>query len=204
MTPVPRTTFILLVSLAAGCATEKQSWQRPPEVLVDVMPKSALLAVDGVSLGAGGRIIPVPNAAHVYVLTAIAQGFTPIERTGTGTALAGGQITLVLRPEGYGEARRLDLTDSAGLAAAAVLLERRAQHREAMEYAERSLEVGPEQPLAHRVIGDAAYALKQHKRAIDAYSAYLAASPGAPDRRVVEGRVEKLRGDITIPAPVDR
>jgi len=202
MLPCSRNVLLLalLVTCAAGCAAPKEAWrQSPPEVFVDVVPRAAQLSVDGALLGRGSHTVPVPDRAHVYVFHAAAPGFAPRQRKGEGAQLAGTRLDLVLRPDGFGEARRLDLDDGAGLAAAASLLERRGQHLTALEYAERAVEVGPEVPLGHRVLGEAAQALGQRKRAIQEYSTYLRLAPDASDRGAVEQKVEKLRGDLTIP-----
>ncbi len=188
------------LSFAGGCSAPKQAWREPvPEVLVEVVPPRALLALDGRVVGAGGRAVPVPEAAHRYLLEARAAGFEPRRVEGTGEALAGSRVGLVLRPEGYGEARPLDLDDARSLAAAASFLGHQGRHREALLYAERAVEASPDEPLAHRAVGDAAIALGDRKRAAQAYSAYLVRAPRASDRRAVEERISELRGDLTIP-----
>jgi len=190
------TTLLLLLA----CAAPKDAWrQTAAEVFVDVVPRAALLSVDGAPLGTGAHTVPVPGPAHVYVFRATAPGFAPGERAGEGSRLAGTRLGLVLRPNGFGEARRLDLDDGSGLASAASLLQRTGQHLLALEYAERAVEVGPEVALGHRVLGEAAQALGQRKRAIQEYSTYVQLAPEAPDRGVVERKVGELRGDLTIP-----
>lgn len=192
----------LLTACAApfACAAPKEAWrQGPPEVFVDLLPRAAQLSVDGTPLGTGAHTVPVPDPAHVYVFRAAAPGFVQRERAGEGSQLAGARLGLVLRPNGFGDARRLDLDDGTGLAAAASLLQRTGQHRLAFEYAERAVEAGPEVPLGHRVLADAAEALGQRKRAIQEYSIYLQLATDAPDRGAVARKVEQLRGDLTIP-----
>ena len=111
----------------------------------------------GVEVGPGSRVVPV-DPAHAYTLVAVAQSFLPARWVAEGSALAGARVGLVLRPEGFGEARPLDLDDGTGLAMAAALLVRRGRHQQAMQYAERVVEVSPEVALGHRALGDAAYA----------------------------------------------
>jgi tetratricopeptide (TPR) repeat protein len=166
---------------------------------VEVLPRSATLSLDGAPLGPGARTVAVPDPAHVYRFSASARGFAPAQHDAEGARLAGARIGLVLRPAAFGEARRLDLDEAGGLAAAAALLERTGQHQAALEYAERSVELAPEAPLGHRVAGDAALALGRQKRAVAEYSAYVQLAPDAADRPAIERRVEELRGDITIP-----
>ncbi|GEJ57905.1 tetratricopeptide repeat protein [Anaeromyxobacter diazotrophicus] len=207
MTPPLRTpTALALAALALACASpRREPWRDapPPEVLLEVLPREVAVTVDGAPLGAGARAIPVPDPAHHYRFTFRAPGFVPAEREGDGAKLAGTRLGVVLRPDGFGSARRLELDDGGGLAAAALLLERHGSHQAALAYAERAAELAPELPLAHRAAGDAASALGRRARAIQAYSAYLALAPDAPDRAAVAARVEALRGDLTVPAPDD-
>ena len=200
MVPSCRDAVLVCALLLLACAARKEAWrQAAPEAFVDVVPRAAELSVDGVPVGRGAHTVPVPDPAHVYVFRAVAPGFAPGQRAGEGARLAGARVGLVLRPEGFGDARRLDLDDGASLAAAASLLERTGRHAAALEYAERAVDMSPEVALGHRVLGDAAQALGQRKRAIQELSTYLQLAPDAPDRRAVERRVEELRGDLTIP-----
>jgi len=203
MTPSRRSVHAALAAaaLAAGCGAPKQPWHEavPREVFVEVLPRSAALSVDGTPLGNGARAVPVPDPAHRYLFSASAQGFATAQRADDGARLAGARIGLVLRPAGFGEARRLELDEPAGLAAAAALLARGGHHQAALEYAERAVELAPDAPLGHRVAGDAALALGHRRRAVHEYSAYVQLAPDAADRDAVERRVEQLRGDLTIP-----
>jgi len=200
MMPRFRKGAFLLALVGMACTAPKQAWREsPPEVLVELLPQRAQLFIDGAPAEPTGHPVVLRDPAHVYVFRAVLQGFLPLETKGTGSALSGARLGLVLRPDGFGEARRLDLDDGRGLAAAAALLERRGAHADALEYADRAAEVAPELPLARRVLGDAALALGQRRRAIAEYSAYLSLAPDAPDREMVQARVEGLRGDLTIP-----
>jgi tetratricopeptide (TPR) repeat protein len=195
--------FAVAAAAAAACAAPKQAWQSAaPEAFVEVLPRDAELSVDGRPLGKGAHVVPVPDAAHVYVIRAVAPGYAPAERSADGARLAAARVGLVLRPLQFGDARRLDLDDGSGLAAAAALLHRTGRSQAALEYAERAVEAGSEVALGQRVIGDAAWALGRRQRAIDAYSAYLRLAPEAPDRGAIQSRVEDLRGDLTLPARV--
>ena len=199
-----RITWLVLAGLALACAAPKQAWREttPPEVFVELLPKGAELTIDGKPFGSGAHTVAVPDPAHVYVLRASAKGFLPAERSEAGARLSGARVGLALRPEGFGSGRRFDIDDGSGIALAAALLEKKGQHALALEYADRAVELAPEQPLGHRVAGDAALALGQRKRAIQAYSTYLAVAPDAPDKAAVAQRVEGLRGDLTIPPMV--
>jgi len=200
MPPPPR-ALVAALALALSCAAPRQTWHEttPPEVLVEVLPRAAQVALDGVAIGSGSRTVAVPDPARRYRFRVSAQGFVPAERDGEGARLAGARLGIALRPEGFGSARPLELDDGEGLAAAAALLERRGGHRLALEYAERAAEVAPEAALGQRVLGDAARALGLRRRAIDGYSAYLRLAPEAPDRAAVAARLEELRGDVALP-----
>jgi tetratricopeptide (TPR) repeat protein len=196
-----RRVLLLVAVAAAACSSQKQSWREtePPEVFVEVLPRSAQLSVDGRALGPGARSLAVPDPTHVYVFRVSAPGFAPAERSGTGAAFAGARLGIVLRPEGFGSGRRLELDEAGGLAHAAALLERRGEHRLAVEYAERAVELAPEVAMQRKVLGTAFLALGNERRAIQEYSTYLQLAPDAPDRRQVERTVARLRGDVTIP-----
>ena len=200
--PPLRPALMAAAALALSCAAApRQTWHdtTPPEVLLEVLPRAAQVALDGVALGPGARAVAVPDPARRYRFRVSAQGFVPVEREGEGARLAGSRLGIALRPEGFGSARPLELDDGEGLAAAAALLERRGAHRQALDYAERAVEVAPEVALGQRVLGEAARALGQRRRAIDGYSAYLRLAPEAPDRDAVASRLEELRGDVAVP-----
>ncbi len=196
-----RLLLVVAAGVVSACATSKQSWREtaPPEVFVEVLPRSAQLVLDGRPLGAGSRAVAVPDPGHVYVFQARAPGFGAAERSAEGARLGGARLGIVLRPDGFGAARLLDLDDAGGLAQASALLERRGQHREAVEYAEHAVELAPEAPAPRRVLGAALMALGDQRRAIQEYSTYIQLAPDARDRRDVERLVAKLRGDVTIP-----
>ena len=205
MTPLRASFAFALFALALACAAPRQPWRdtTPPQVLLDVLPRQAIINVDGAPVGSGAREVAVPDPAHRYRFTFSAPGFVPADREEQGAKLSGARLGVVLRPEGFGSARRLDLDDGAGLAGAAALLQRRGAHLAALEYADRAVEVAPVAPLPHRVAGDAALALGRRARAIQAYSTYLALAPEAPDHAAVSAHVEALRGDLTVPPPPD-
>ncbi|HET9595969.1 MAG TPA: hypothetical protein VFP65_10330, partial [Anaeromyxobacteraceae bacterium] len=74
---MPPLRTALAAALLAGCAAPaRTSWSEatPPEVLVEVLPRDAQLALDGVPLGTGPRSVPVPDAARRYRLQATAPG----------------------------------------------------------------------------------------------------------------------------------
>jgi predicted Zn-dependent protease len=187
------------VALACSGARPRLDQVSPPECLVEVLPRSAELSVDGVAVGPGARTLPIRDPARVLRLRATAAGFEPAELEVTGEKVAGARVGLALKPDGFGAWRTLDLDEPAGLASAGALLLRGGRADEAIQYASRAAELDPGAPLPHRVLGDAWMRLGQHERAADSYAAYLAhARPDAPDRSEVERRLGALRGDLEL------
>ncbi len=197
---MPRLPAALLAA-ALACAG-RQSWTdvAPPEVLVDVLPRGALLEVDGRALGPGSRAVAVPDPGHLYRFRASSAGYEPAEAERPGARLAGTRLGLLLRPAGFGRARALDLDDPVALSQAAAATLRGGHAADAVDYARRALELR-DVPLAHRVLGEAYARLGQRQTSIREYSAYLAAAPDAPDAPAIAAEVERARGDLTVPAP---
>jgi hypothetical protein len=190
---------IALLSFAASACAPRQRFEdlEGPEGLVEVLPRSAQLEVDGVAMGPGGRALPVRDPARVHRLRATAEGFEPAEVTVEGAALAGTRVGLVLRPLGFGAARGLSMDEPAGLHAAAASLLRGGRAREAVEYAARAAELAPQAAPPHRVLADAWLSLGARERAARAYAAWLERAPAdAPGRAEVERRLSELRGDL--------
>ena len=197
--PLSRALPLLVVALACS-SRQRFEDVNGAEGLVEVLPRSAMVEVDGVLLGPGSRTLPVPDRRAVHRVTARAPGFETLEVRVPAALLAGGRVALVLRPEGFGVARRLELDEPTGLTAAAALLLRNGRTREGMQYAARAAELAPDLPAPHRLLGDAYLREGRKDRALDEYGAYLAhATPGAPDRAEVQARVGALRGDLTVP-----
>jgi tetratricopeptide (TPR) repeat protein len=200
---MPQPSALLAPVVAAGllgCAAERQSWRdlAPPEALVEVLPRAALVELDGRLLGAGSRTVPVPEPTRLYKIRATAPGFEPAEVEQPGEKLAGSRLGMALRPEGFGFGRRIDLDDPSSLTLAAAQLEREGRAPEAVEYAERALSMA-ELPLAHRVLGAAYARLGDRRASIRHYADYLGLAPDAPDAAAISRALEKARGDITIP-----
>jgi tetratricopeptide (TPR) repeat protein len=195
----------LLLALAAcsGGRPTLRDVAAPPEVLVDVLPRSALLQLEGRSLGNGSMAVPLP--AGPARLRISAPGFHPAE-IGLDPAAPAGRAGVALRPEGFGAARTLHIDEPGGLAAASVFLLRQGRAPEALEYAERAVDLAPAAAAPNRALGMALLELpsdrKRQERAAQALSAYLAAAPDAPDRGEVAATVSRLRGDFSIPPHV--
>jgi len=96
---------------------------------------------------------------------------------------------------------KLDAGDGESMASAASLLLRAGKVQQAAEYAERAVEVSPQNPRARRALGLAHQRLGHRDRAIQELSQYLQLAPHSPDRAEVERQIEEARGDLTIPAP---
>jgi tetratricopeptide (TPR) repeat protein len=192
---------LVLAAAAAGCAAEKEAFREvaPPELFLEVLPRGALLELDGVGVGRGSRAIPAPEPGE-HVLVASADGFEALERTLPPGQLDGVRVGVALRPEGFGAARRLDLDDAAGLAAAAMVLGRAGRHRDAHDYAARAAALDARHAPAQRALGDALAALGKRNEARAAWGRYLLLAPDAPDAAEVERRMGEGRATFEVPA----
>ena len=196
----PHSRGALLATLALACSPRTAGWSevRPPEAYLETLPAGALLQVNGEVVGKTPLTFAVRDASAPYRLRAAAPGFETLEVTVDGERLANGRLDLVLRPDGFGSQRRLDLADPIGLTQAAAHLARARRPREALAFVEAALAVG-ETAVAHRVAGEAYQQLGDRNRAVQEFSVYLTMQPDAPDREVVEKAIEGARGDLTIP-----
>jgi tetratricopeptide (TPR) repeat protein len=200
--PRPRTTLLgsaLGLALVAGCAGARQRPdEKPqPELLVEVLPRGARVALDGRPLPAANRPVPAPPRG-LHRLTAEADGYEPAERDLPEGDLAGVRVALALRPAGLAFARALDYDDAEGLAAAAAFLARSGADRDAADYADRAAALDPRLPLARRVLGDALFRLGDRSRAVDAWTEYLKLWPDAPDAAAVSDRIDEARADVRV------
>lgn len=200
--PLRRLPVLAAAALAAlaACAglRERRDALGPPEVLVEVLPRSAEVALDGRPLGAGGRAVAAP-AEGEHVVAFAAPGFEP-EARALPERSAGTRVAAALRPEGFGSARVLDYDEPEGLGLAAAFLARAGRPADAAAYAERALELEPGLAVAHRALGDARAALGDARRAVPAWAEYLRLAPDAPDAAAVARRIEAARGDVPLPA----
>jgi tetratricopeptide (TPR) repeat protein len=197
---VPRLVPLLAAALA-GCAGQKESWKalQQSELSIDILPRNAAVELDGKPVGRGASARPAVDAGRRYRLRATAGGFEPLQVEVEGSKLSGGQTALVLRPVGFGSQRRLDAGDPGGLAQAALALLRAGRLDDAQDYAARSLELG-ETGLAHKVLGGICARRGDRRQAVRHYSEYLVLAPDAPDAKQIAADVERMRGDLTLPA----
>lgn len=198
-----RLAGLLLAGLAAtaGCGGGKVSFREvaPPELYLEVLPRGALLELDGVAVGRGSRGVPAPPPG-AHVVAASAEGFEPLERPLPAGPLDGVRVGVALRPEGFGAARALELDEPSGLAAAAAALVRAGRHRDAADYAARAVALDGRLALAQRALGDALAALGRRDEARAAWGRYLILAPDAPDRAAVERRMGEGRATFDAPA----
>jgi tetratricopeptide (TPR) repeat protein len=189
------------LALLAGCAAGKDAFREvaPPELLLEVLPRDALLELDGAGVGRGSRAVPAP-APGEHVLVASADGFESLERTLPPGTLDGVRVGVALRPAGFGASRRLDLDDPAGLAAAAMALGRVGRQRDAHDYAARAVALDPGHAPAQRALGDALAAQGRRDEARAAWGRYLLIAPDAPDAAEVERRMGEGRATFEVPA----
>jgi len=189
--------------LLAACAPARESWRQVvpqrPEVLVDVLPREAEVRAHGNPVGVGARPVEVgPEPTPVQVL---APGFEKADLLLT-LPQAGTRVGVALRPAGFGGGRPLDMDEPGGLAAASGALLKLGRNAEALQYAERAVELNPKLGVARRALGlallKAPPSRRNRDRAVFELSAYLTSAADAPDRRQIERIVEGLRGDISI------
>jgi tetratricopeptide (TPR) repeat protein len=186
--------LLLVLSALSACAEEKHSFKEvmPQELLLEVLPASALVELDGTTVGTGSRAIPVPDPGE-HTLVVSAAGFEPLERPLPKGPLANQRVSLVLRPEGFGQSQRLEYDEPTGLAAAAAALNRAGRHADAVDYATRAVALNGKLPPALRALGDALAKVGRRNEARAAWGRYLSLVPDAPDadavaRRMSEGR----------------
>jgi hypothetical protein len=179
----------LALALACAGAAAPAEEAPAPEVLVEVLPRSAEVTLDGRPLARGGGAAPAPEPGR-HVLAVAAEGYEPVERTLAEEDLAGVRVAEALRPLGFAAPRALDYDDAEGLALAAAFLARRGTARDAVDYAERALVLDRGVALAHRALGDAAAREGDRRRAVAAWTEYLRLAPGAPDAAEVAARVD--------------
>jgi tetratricopeptide (TPR) repeat protein len=171
----------------------------PPELLVEVLPGAADVALDGLALGRGSRTVAAPPVG-VHVVSVSAAGYAPERRELPPGDLGGVRVAVVLRPEGFGSGRALDYDEAEGLSFAAAFLVRSGDAHDAAEYAERAIAVDPGAALAHRARGDALDRMGDRRNAVGEWSEYLRLRPGAPDAAAVSERIARVRGDVLVPA----
>jgi predicted Zn-dependent protease len=193
----------LAAALAAACTPARQPWSEAvaarPEVFVDVLPRDAEVRVDGAYLGRGSVALPLGSGPSRVMVRA--QGFETRVVEVDPRVHAGARLGVVLRPAGFGEGRRLEIDDAAGLAAAGAWLLREGKVAEAAWYAERAVEAAPSTPQPRKVLGLALVKQGKKGRAAQELSYYIQYAPQAPDRDEIEVLVARLRGDIAFPAP---
>jgi tetratricopeptide (TPR) repeat protein len=202
--PPPRATAALAAALAVtvgGCRgpRARAAALRPSEVLVEVLPRSARVELDGRPIGAGVAATASPAAADEHVLRFSADGYEPEERVFPAGSLDGVRIAAALRPRGFGAARVIDYDDAPALAAAAEWLAEIGDPRDAAEYAERAIAVDPGVAAAHRSLGDARRRAGDDEGAVAAWAEYLRRVPDAPDAAEVERRMGAVRRDVRLP-----
>jgi tetratricopeptide (TPR) repeat protein len=194
---------LALAAVAVGCthrARARLEETRPAAVLVEVLPRSAEVRVDGRVVGRGGGMVPASRADEgSHRVAFLADGYVPEEQEFPEGGLAGVRVGAALRPEGFG-GPPLDLEDAGALAEAAAFLLSAGSPRDAADYAERAASLAPGLAAPHRVLGDARRAVGDAAGAIAAWSEYLKVAPRAPDADAVVRRIEATRAGAAAPA----
>ncbi|BDG01841.1 hypothetical protein AMOR_08370 [Anaeromyxobacter oryzae] len=190
-----------LAIAAAACASGSRFERtRPREVLVEVLPRSAEVLLDGKPVGRGPGTFPAASrdlGGHTVAFRA--PGFVPEELVLPAGDVAGARLGAALRPEGF-PGPPLDLEDAPGLAAAAEFLGDQGDAADARDYAERAAMVDPRLAEAHRALGDARARLGDGAGAAESWGEYLRLAPAAEDAAAVEARIEQARSGGGDPA----
>jgi hypothetical protein len=178
---------------AGGCAGAHAGVEKgPPELLVEVLPRSAEILLDGHPVQRGGGILPAPDAEAEHVLSFRAEGYEPEEQVLPAGSAAGARVGAALRPAGFGGAP-IDFEDAPALAEAAEFLVAEGHPEDGEAYAARAVAIAPRAPLAHRALGSARSRLGDPRAAADEWSEYLRLAPGAPDGVQVSRWIEEAR-----------
>jgi tetratricopeptide (TPR) repeat protein len=195
-----RLTVAFLASLSAAGGSAKETWESvvKPEAKVEVVPRRAVVEVDGKARGQGFATLDVTDPKRKFRVRATAEGFEPLEVVVEGGAIADQSFFLALRPLGFGSTRRLDPADAASMAQAAAALWRAGRVDDAAEYAEQSLR-GGETALANRVLGDVWRRRGDRDRAVRHYASYLSLAQDPPEAAEIRAWVSQGKGDITVP-----
>jgi hypothetical protein len=184
----------LALLAAASCTHDAEARfeaTRPPETLVEVLPPSAQVTLDGAPLGAGSRVVPAAvrdRAAHV--LSASAPGYEPAEWRVPAGGLAGVRVGLALRPEGF--PGKVELDDASELIRAADFLAAGGRPADAQAYAARAASLAPDLAAAQRSLGVAAAAAGDRRTAERSLATYLRLSPDAPDADEIEAVLARI------------
>jgi tetratricopeptide (TPR) repeat protein len=196
----PRRLAAAVLAFLAAAASAKETWDSvmKPEAKVEVMPRRAVVEVDGQARGQGFATLDVTDPKRKFRVRASAEGFEPAEVVVEGGSVADRSFFLALRPAGFGSTRKLDPNDAASMAQAAAALWRAGRVDDAAEYAEQSLR-GGDTALANRVLGDVWRRRGDRDRAVRHYASYLSLADNPPDAGEIKAWVSQGRQDITIP-----
>ena len=200
--PPPRATAAVLAAALAvtvgGCrgARARAEALRPSEVLIEVLPRSARVELDGRPLGAGGGAVASPIAADEHVLRVSAEGYEPEERVLPAGSLDGARIArgapaARLRLGGRDRLRRRP-----GARGGRGVARRGAANRAMLPSTPSAPSPSiPAVAVAHRALGDARARAGEPAAAVAAWAGYLRRSPEAADAAAVERLMEGARRD---------
>ncbi|MHB8417875.1 MAG: tetratricopeptide repeat protein [Myxococcales bacterium] len=169
------------------------------------IPDGAAISEDGRAIGKTPMSLTL-TAGRAYSLKLSAPGYAPRTVGGTRESLlrlGGGQLGVVLLPQGFSLQSPPSFDHPEGLAAIAVELEHRKAWGQAIEFWLRVAQLDPRNPRAHRGLGSAWAKLGQDEKAIREYEQYLFLAPDAPDAERVRHAVDSYRGGIDLPGAKD-
>lgn len=171
---------------------------RSKEATLEVMPRSALVEVDGKEQRRGLVTIDATDPKRIFRIRVSAEGFETREAEVLAGQAAARQVVVVLRPVGLDGP--VDAQDAPSLALAASALLGAGRATDAVDYAEQSLRTR-NNGLANRVLGDVWRQRGDRDRATRHYTMYLSLEDNPRDGPEIRAWLLQPRpGDITIPA----
>jgi tetratricopeptide (TPR) repeat protein len=190
----------LLLAAALAGAPAKASWGEVtrPDVRAEVLPRSAVVEIDGKEVGRGYALVEVGDPKRTLRVRVSAAGFETEEKVVVAGDVADREYVLALRPAGF--ERRADPADAGSMALAASALAKAGRLDDAADYATQSLRAG-NTPLANRVLGDVWRHRGNRDEATRYYAMYLSLAKDPPDAPEIKAYLMQPRpGDISLPA----
>ncbi len=194
-------TLTTIAALAALALTaEKQTWSetQKPQLRAEILPRSAVVEVDGKQVGRGFVSLDVNQPDRTFKVRISAEGFETEEAMVTASKAVNRPVFLALRPAGF--AKPVAPEDASSMALAASALLKAGRLDDAVDYAEQSLRTG-NTPLANRVLGDVWRQRGDRDQAVRYYTMYLSIADDPKDGPEIRAwLLQDKPGDITVPA----
>ncbi|HUB09686.1 MAG TPA: tetratricopeptide repeat protein [Myxococcales bacterium] len=194
--------FSACLLLAACAGPQKISTaDLSSDLQLQSMPTGAVVTESGRAIGKTPLWLTL-QANRGYSLTFSAPGYA--SRTVGGTReellhLGGGQLGVVLVPQGLTLRTPPSFDRPDALASIAIELEHRRAWAQAIQFWIRVVQLQPRNARAHRGLGSAYAKIGKDEDAIREYEQYLFLAPDADDAERVRHAVDAFRGGIDMP-----